>query len=222
MHIEENKFNDCFKEFQEKALAKFGAFNKNDYEVLLFHLFKEYGDLSKMSPFQISIDLKIPEAKVKRLIYESEIVYGSFEKEKILTEFLDILLHSKFVADDNGKKVTFAIQNKYLRSAIQSEFISLGYYADGSFNSDVVVVHYQALFALLQSNKKFKFTSEQLIEDCKKAMALDKNAAFSWKEVLQKFANSTATEIPKLIRTVVAPTSSITDFVSLISQLMKE
>ena len=60
--------------FFQKCITSFGSMNKNDYEVELLHLLFENGWKNK-SDFEVSVDLKIPESKVKRLRYETYLVY---------------------------------------------------------------------------------------------------------------------------------------------------
>ena len=57
----------------------FGSMNKNDFEVWIFNFLLQE-KLKGKSNFEISIELKIPEQKVKRLKYEAELKYGSPDK----------------------------------------------------------------------------------------------------------------------------------------------
>ena len=54
----------------------FGSMNKNDFEVWIFY-FLLHNQLKGMGNYDISLELRIPESKVKRLKYEAELKYGS-------------------------------------------------------------------------------------------------------------------------------------------------
>ena len=145
------KLNDQAKfasEFIDKYLSRgFGSMNKNDVEVLLFTLFKRDGVLADKSNFELAKMLHITEAKVKRLAYESEIVYGETEEKVLQKRFLDLLYKTK-IQVENGT-LRFVVEDKYLRSTIYETLKQNGYYIDSSFNSEIVSVKKEALVFLL-------------------------------------------------------------------------
>lgn len=64
----------------DQYLARgFGTMNKNDFEVWIFHYLMQHR-LQGKSNYDISVALKIPEQKVKRLRYESELKYPTTRK----------------------------------------------------------------------------------------------------------------------------------------------
>lgn len=145
------KLNDQAKfasEFIDKYLSRgFGSMNKNDVEVLLFTLFKRDGVLADKSNFELAKMLHITEARVKRLAYESEIVYGETEEKVLQKRFLDLLYKTK-IQVENGT-LRFVVEDKYLRSTIYETLKQNGYYIDSSFNSEIVSVKKEALVFLL-------------------------------------------------------------------------
>ena len=61
-------------EFMEQYETRgFGSMTKNDFEVLVFNLLRKHGDLKGKTNFEISLELQIPETKVRRLAYESDL-----------------------------------------------------------------------------------------------------------------------------------------------------
>ena len=52
--------------------------NKNDFEVFIFN---EYRKRGRKSNREMSLELKIPESKVKRLAYEADLKYGYTDKQ---------------------------------------------------------------------------------------------------------------------------------------------
>lgn len=197
------------EEFEKNALSRFGSLNKNDYEVLILTLLKKYGSLKGMSPFDISIKLRISESKVKKLLYDSNIVYGNYSEEEMIDTFFQLLTKSKFVAD--GREIKFAIEDKYLRTSIQALLKREGFFADGSFNSDVVVINYVALSFLLDLYYKKRSDYNDIKSNVEKAMKDSTRQPFSWSSLGQSFANGVVENIPNmvdLIKIIAEPTSA--------------
>ena len=96
------------------ATRGFGAMNKNDFEVLIFDLLKKYGNLKEKSNYEISRALQIPETKVRRLAYESDLKYSQLTEENISVAFFKIVANSKLRGDLN--KVEFVIESKFSTS----------------------------------------------------------------------------------------------------------
>lgn len=68
----------------EKYLTKgFGSMNKNDFEVWIFNQLL-HTVLKDKDNYAISIYLKIPESKVKRLQYEASLKYSFFFRFRTL------------------------------------------------------------------------------------------------------------------------------------------
>ena len=71
--MKELTLNEVISKYLEKG---FGTMNKNDFEVWIFHYLLEH-ELQGKKNYEISIALKIPESKVKRLRYEAELKYSN-------------------------------------------------------------------------------------------------------------------------------------------------
>ena len=163
----------------------FGAMNKNDFEVLIFDLLKKYGDLEGKSNYEISRTLQIPETKVRRLAYESDLKYSQLTEENITVAFFKIVANSKLRGDLN--KVEFVIESKFLRTSIGAQLKKLGHYADSSFNAEIVRIHMDSFIDLLEHyyNKK---AIERIVKDCKEAIKKDKDTTeITFKLILRKF-----------------------------------
>lgn len=70
--MKELTLNEVISKYIEKG---FGSMNKNDFEVWIFHYLLEH-ELQGKKNYEISIGLKIPKSKVKRLRYEAELKYS--------------------------------------------------------------------------------------------------------------------------------------------------
>lgn len=143
--IDKEKFAEAFEEQYLKR--GFGTMNKNDFEVLFFHLLTSYGDSGGKSNFELAKDLHISESKVKRLAYEAELLSGAQDDKAQQEKFLTLLSNAK-IQKENGT-LRFVVENKYLRSTIFETLKKGGYYLDSSFNSEIVAIHNEALIYLL-------------------------------------------------------------------------
>ena len=193
-------------EFRRYAIEKFGFLTKNDYEVLLYHLLNNYSNLKGRSLFEQSIELRVPENKLKRLAYEAKLKHCNYDRATLLETFLRQLQISKFTAD--GKSIKFAIQDKYLRTAVQAEVYKMGSFMDGSFNSDVVSINAEALVNLLQSLFKDKRLLADIERRCNKAIRKEAEKVFSWKDLGISLLSGTAETLPSFLASVLAPGAS--------------
>ncbi len=166
------------KDFEKLYLGRgFGSMNKNELEVLFFHLMKKYSkDLVGKSNFERACALRISETKIKRLAYEANMSYGALddaEKKDLQTQFLALLSDAK-IQNDRGT-LRFAVEDKFMRSVIYEDLKQQGYYLDSSFNSEIVSIQKEALIALLDiyfSDDKKK----EIVDEYKKARKKAKKA----------------------------------------------
>jgi len=130
----------------------FGSLNKNDWEVLIFSLLKRFGSLhDKKSNHHVSLELQIPETKVKRLAYEANLKYH-FKEINDITESFKGVLKEVYVIKDKGKDIVkFAVEDQFLKNAIAAKLKELRYYADYSFNSEIVSIRIDAFVKLMQA-----------------------------------------------------------------------
>lgn len=148
MRILDDKRDNFSKDFEKYYLQRgFGSMNKNELEVLFFHLLKEYGDIGGKSVFELAREMKLPESKVKRLSYESDMIYGKQDMEEIHKRFLGLISDAK-IQKENGA-LRFVIEDRYLRSTIYNDLKQNGYFLDSSFNSEIVSIQKEALVFLL-------------------------------------------------------------------------
>lgn len=119
----------------------FGVMNKTEIETLLYHVLKK-NDLLSGKCFDDSFALQITEAKARKLIYESQIKYGTTDKDELLLYLRksvgECLTHAYF--GRNNKEIKFAIEDKYLRVALHAQLRAHNFFADTSFNTDIVTM----------------------------------------------------------------------------------
>ena len=181
----EEEINDFF----ERCLQRFGSMNKNDYEVALFHLLIN-NEYANMSDFGISLKLRIPESKVKRLRYEESLIYDNKRDETYLKELGLMLVKRKYRVQH--ERILFAISDKSLRLFLNDYLMADGRFADSSFNSNIVALTADDLLFLLEKtdnkNENVIATIRKDIESSKKD--LPKNIT----EILTDYAMGTTTK----------------------------
>ena len=215
--MEISKWNDEEKnEFFIRCLQRFGSMNKNDYEVALFHLLLN-NEFANKTDFGISVELRIPETKVKRLRYEESLIYNNKKVETYLEELGLMLVNRKYRVQH--ERILFAISDKSLRLFLNDYLMEDGRFADSSFNSNIVSLTADDLLFLLEKtgnkNKEVIASITNDIEESKKD--LPKTIT----EILKSLALETAKNaLEKVVGNVL--TDEISNFLEEISKKIKE
>jgi len=127
---------------QEYLSDGIGAKTKREIDILVMNLLMNYAGLADKSNQELSILLQAPESKIKSLRYEARLKYPP-DADYVKREFLYILLRSQF--DFARGKMVFAIEDEFLRHAIQGQLKSKGMFADSSFNTEIVRIDRNSL-----------------------------------------------------------------------------
>ena len=101
-------------DFILRLVNNFGKINKNDLEIELMHLLL-INDCSSISDYRMSKMLRVPETKIKRLRYETSLVYQDNEEE-LKEKIIVILTNTRIKIHDT--KLQIAVNDKYLRNYI--------------------------------------------------------------------------------------------------------
>lgn len=130
------------KDALEKVIGQyldkgFGSMNKNDFEVWIFHYLMQQWPKDKTS-YEISMELRIPESKVKRLCYEAELKYPSVNDDDRRKCLADAIRKAKF-REAKGQ-ISFVISDKMLRSYLEDLLAKDGRFYDSSFSSNIIVM----------------------------------------------------------------------------------
>lgn len=137
--------NELIKEYLNRG---FGSMNKNDFEVAIFNYLLESGWSAKTNR-AISLELKIPETKVRRLRYEAELKYGNNTDDEFNKKLYEVLKNTNFKHD--GKKLVFVMENQMIRNYLDGKLKEMGNFSDRSFNSEVVSVDAKDFISLLKA-----------------------------------------------------------------------
>lgn len=181
MNIDVEQIKTGGNDLLRKCFERFGSLNKNDYEVALFHLLLMNGYADKSDHFMSKM-LQIPESKVKRLRYESYLVYPKTDKE--LKEEFYALLKGRSYKMTNDNKIQFAVNDKMLRLYLNDKLDEVGSFSDSSFNSNIVTISPMDMMILLFDFEKKDDVLERVKEEIRKhGMLLPKNLSEKTKEL---------------------------------------
>ena len=135
--------NPIINEYLQRG---FGTMTKNDFEVMILHELLQ-GELKGKSNYEISQALRIPESKVKRLVYEVNLRYET-EDSVYLENFIDSLLGAQEMRD--GDKIKFIIEDVATRRYLDSKLKERHLYSDTSWNSEIVIITPRSLASVLE------------------------------------------------------------------------
>ena len=144
---------DFERAFLEQYMAVgFGGLSKKDTEVLIMHLLDEHGGgpfpaLRPKSNQDLSVLLKAPVNKIRQLRYEAGLKYAGDVEQLAKAKLLAAL--SQAVLEPADKKVCLIIEDTLARSWLQGKLKANSLIFDHSFNTEIVKVDANGLFAVL-------------------------------------------------------------------------
>lgn len=127
----------------------FGSMNKNDFEVFLFGKIIEFPNYKGKNNYDLSLALKIPETKIKRLRYESALRNNNYDEEHYKDSVRELLKNSQLRGEDN--KILFQVEDVMLKLYISSILKKEGRMIDHSFNDEVLVIRIEDYEHLLKA-----------------------------------------------------------------------
>ncbi len=142
-----NQLSDIIRGYLNRG---FGSMNKNDFEVWIFNYLLQ-NNLNAKTNFDISVELGIPESKVKRLRYEASLKYGKPKNTDQYNEAFLSLLENVNLKKGSGDIIQFAVEDLQLRKYLDSVLKKKGHFSDTSFNTEVVSITLEDLAVLLDA-----------------------------------------------------------------------
>lgn len=143
--------------FKEKFLhyylqSGFGTLPKRDIDALVMHLLDEEGiegkyPLGNLTNQQVSIQLKIPVARVKSLRYEAALKFGDNDEDRAKMRFLTILAKSTFEAEKD--RIVFIMEDMFISKWVQGLLKEKGIIFDSSFNTEIIKIPSESFCDLL-------------------------------------------------------------------------
>lgn len=149
MNNSQNKSSQLSIIIKEYLNRGFGSMNKNDFEVWIFNYLLR-NDLNAQSNYDISVELGIPESKVKRLRYEASLKYGNPKDKTQYNKAFLSLLDNVNLKKGSGNIIQFAVEDIQLRKYLDSILKKKGFFSDTSFNTEIVSITIDDLVVLLE------------------------------------------------------------------------
>ena len=182
-----------------------GSFSGRELEILVLHKFllsNEY--LLNMSNYELSIELKATETKIKNLMYEVFLRYkpdyDNYVKEKIEKSIMGMKA--------DGSKIVLQIENTFTRKTIEEQARKLGHLVDTSFNSDLVKMSFPAFFSIIDN-----FLDDDKGKDLKRKKSSTRNA-------IEKFTENAKKDLVKKVVVGVA-TGGLSSMVEIADSLLE-
>lgn len=125
-----------------------GSMNKNDFEVYILYCMLQKDEYRNLNDYELSVKLKIPQSKIKRLRYEADLKYLQPEMNSYNEQFRELLKIAKPQMKDE-QHVEFVMENKGLYLYIDNLLKKDGRFGDRSFNSEMMIISLDNLTYLL-------------------------------------------------------------------------
>ena len=147
---------------------RFGSLLKNDFEVMFF----QYMLLNKLEGkdnYTISEELRIPEAKIKRLRYEASLKYkGIIDDKSDYDKLKEALVRVKFRKDNN--RLQFVIEDISVRKFLDHLLKEEGRFTDTSFNKEIVTIEFPDLLTIYKAIPEGKKDLLDILKVAKKEL----------------------------------------------------
>jgi hypothetical protein len=134
-----------------------GSMSKSDIDALVMYLLDTFSHekgvpLRGYSNQVLSLTLRAPLSKIKRLRYESGLKFGGRAEDEAKRRLISCLSTAAMELDDTQKNVTkicLIIEDSLAKHWIQGQLKEYGYIFDGSFNSEIIRVSPEGFFFVL-------------------------------------------------------------------------
>ncbi|MBR6894201.1 MAG: hypothetical protein IKN15_13375 [Bacteroidaceae bacterium] len=157
---------DAIKEYLHRG---FGSMTKNDFEVWIFHQLIN-GELKGRTNREISIALRIPDTKVKRLRYEADLKWGSPDNDSAYHEALVTVINkARFVREK--KQILLVIEDTALLKYLDAKMKNANVAWDKSFNTENIYIDFEQYETFCKEvlteeyNDTIKFLNENNFKD---------------------------------------------------------
>ena len=193
----------------------FGSMNKNDFEVFIFGQMLEMSRYKGKTNYELSLLLRVPESKIKRLRYESALRSSAKNVDYYKSEAYQLL--SNAVLRGRDKKVVFVVEDVMLRLYITSLLKKEGRMIDSSFNPELVVIHIDD-FRILLDAVCDKSDIKKLYKEASKAASKEVEWADITKCLVEGAISGTASAITSGIRINLQPLEILHSIKSILSK----
>lgn len=145
----------------------FGTLPKREIEILVMHLLLKDGVLrpeGRVDHHEISVKLRLPESRVRSLIYEVELKHGN--AINIIDEIIHIIESDRYSI--SGTKVKISVHSPLVKQHIEYKIRKLNGVSDGSFGKHIISLElstFQRLLEDLYGNQPLPDTIAAYISD---------------------------------------------------------
>jgi hypothetical protein len=129
---------DAIKEYVNRG---FGSMTKNDFEVWIFYQLL-CGELKGKNNREISIALRIPDTKVKRLRYEADLKWGSPDNDAAYHDAV-VAVIEKARLNKSRTQVQFVIEDTALLKYLDAKMKNANVVWDKSLNSENILIDFE-------------------------------------------------------------------------------
>ena len=134
----QSSVTDAIQEYLDRG---FGSMTKNDFEVWIFYQLL-CGELRGKTNREISIKLRIPDTKVKRLRYEADLKWGSPDKDSTYHNAV-VAVIEKAQLTKNRTQILLVIEDTALLKYLDAKMKSANVAWDKSFNSENIYIDFE-------------------------------------------------------------------------------
>lgn len=159
----------------------FGSMNKNDFEVSIFGLLLTMLPYKGKSNYELSLLLRIPESKIKRLRYESALKAPTKSEKENKQAVKNLLTNASLRSKE--KKIVFQVEDIMLKMYITSILKKEGRTIDTSFNPELVVIHAED-FQFIVKAVCSKQEIDKLMTEAKKAIKNESQNDVTWSDIM--------------------------------------
>ncbi|GHV03060.1 hypothetical protein FACS189485_05230 [Spirochaetia bacterium] len=139
--------------------AGYGRVLKSVLDVEVFHHFLtdgkgddfDYFSVDKTKIYELSLQLKVSEAKVKRLLEDDYFLHQNSDVKLDLPRFLLDILHDRAISKETLRagRICFPVANPVVKKLLEVEIYKRGRVIDFSFNNELLFLEIHDFLALL-------------------------------------------------------------------------
>lgn len=186
---------EAIKEYVDKG---FGSMSKNDFEVYIFNEYLKSPQNANMGDYELSLCLRIPKTKVKRLRYEASLKYQM--NESALQElFKDSLQYARIVPN-SVRCIEVHIEKESVRQYVDSLLKKDHRFSDGSFSSEILRISaddYEYLVEQIYGSEQVNRVTDQLLSSSEVTKFIESHTKPRLGNILSKISKkiSSATNV---------------------------
>lgn len=137
---------------EESLRRGLGSLTKKDAEILILHLFLKHTDAWRKPLHELSLLLRMPEARLANHMYEMRLKYPSDNESYVRDVLSAIFARVKFRSyEEKGTQlIEFSVEDKFVRQRILADLREIGKFGDGSFNKEIMKIELDALVKVFE------------------------------------------------------------------------